>query len=281
MESPSEKQLSESELKKSYWYVTHAAQIRQASLLIGCGVVVLIILFALVAFAGYLTYVATREAHIVKPLRSHAAHVYPVFSLNLPSVLTVGAIDRGGGYYDLYAQSENNHREWRADGEIVFTVAGSDLTPVPITLLPGERRYAFSFNVASADAPHISARLQNVAWRRLTRAEQDAIATRRHIRVSDMQVHGGRTSAGAVIAGTRAQFTLSNTSVYHLYDFRVAVLFKHAGTPVAAALVPVFSLERNTPTRLEALWIYSFASTDYEVIPEIDVLNDQHVKPAL
>lgn len=281
MESLMREQFTEGALKKSYWFVTHAARIRRASVMIACGVVTLIILFALVSCARYFAYAVFREVHIVEPLRAHAAYIYPVVSLDLPSIRTVGAIDRGGGYYDLYAQIENEHTEWRAEGELVFMVAGSDLAAVPITLLPGERRYAFSFNVARAAAPHISARVQNVAWKRLTRVEQDAIAARRHIRVSDVRVLGGRTSAGTVITGTRAQFTLFNASVYHLYDFRTIVLFKHAGTPVAAAVVPIFSLERNTPTRLEALWSYSFASTDYEIIPEIDVLSDQHVRPAL
>lgn len=273
--------MSEDELKKSYWYVTHAARIRQISFWLAWCVVAVIVLMATIPFGGYLYYAATREERIVKPLRAQVAYVHPTLSLQTLAIRETGAVSHGGATYDVYALIENQNSEWRADGEVFFMVGGSELAAVPITLFPGDRRYVFSFNVTSTTAPRISARVQNIVWKRLTLTERNVINARRDIRVSDVEVLGGRTAKGVVIPGTRAHMTLSNASAYHLYDFRMLILFKHGGVPVAAAMVPIFSLEHNTQTRLEARWDYSFASTDYEMIPEIDIVSDQHIRPAL
>ncbi|MEK7122864.1 MAG: hypothetical protein AAB855_03330 [Patescibacteria group bacterium] len=272
---------TENELRKSYWFVTHAARARQWALRAGIGVVVLIVLSFFIPFFGYLYYAVVRSERIIQPLRASASFVYPAIVLEDPVIRTTGFIDRGVGRYDVYAILENRHGAWRADANVIFTIGGADLPPVRTTLFPGDRRTVLSFGVSSGSSPSVSARFAEIDWTRLTNDEQDDITARRQVRITDVQLSGGRTAEGLVIPGTRAQFTLTNTSVYHLYDFRVLVLFKHAGTPVAAALVPVFSLERNKPARLEARWDYSFASTDSEIVLDIDVLNPRHVRPAL
>lgn len=272
---------TDGELRKSYWFVTHAALIRQWVLRLGIVLVALIVLSSLLPFFGYLYYAVVRKERIVQPLLASASFGNPTLSLEEPVIRTTGFIDRGVGRYDVYAVLENRHGAWRVDADVILAIGGSDLPPVRVTLFPGDRRIALSFGISSGSSPNVSARLAELVWTRLSEDEQDMIKARRRILITNVELAGGRTAEGSVVPGTRAKFTLTNTSVFHLYDFRVLVLFKHQGTPVAAALVPVFSLERNKPTQLEARWDYSFASTDFEIIPDVDVLSESHVKPAL
>lgn len=269
--------LSDHELKESYWLVTHAPALRTWAIRMFIAIDALLLLVFLIPFGGYIYYALTREALVVEPLRDIAVKSYPKLSLEQPRIVASGAINRGTGAYDLYALVEHTQDRWRADADVIFSIRGVDQPPVPIMLFPNDRKYALKLGMASSDVSTISARLERVAWKRLSAGEQQELTARGTISVSPVTIVPSR--GGSV--GTQAQFVLENKSVYHLYDFRVAVVLMHGATPVAATYVPVFELKRHERATLEARWSYAVAATGSEVVMDIDLLDTARVIPAL
>lgn len=273
--------LTDKELKESYWLVTHAERMRRGvirAVIIGEAIIVLAFL---VQFSGYLYFAVVRNATIVQPLLAHAQQTFPLLTLEDPRVISSGALDHGTGSVDLYAVIQNPHPNWRATVPVIFSIHGVDQPAVTTVLFPGDTKYVLLPGVAVANTQGISAHVGEVLWKRLNQSEIATIAQRKTIAVSDISIESGRSASGVVIPGTRLRFILENKTVYNLTDFRVTVVAKHGSSPIAALTLPIFSLARNQRIPLEARWEYQFAATDYDVIPDIDLLDENHVRPAL
>lgn len=273
--------MTDKELKESYWLVTHAERMRRGVIRAVIIIEAVIILAFLVQFAGYLYFAVVRNTTLVQPLLTEAQLAFPVLTLENPRVVSSGALDRGTGIVDLYAVIQNPHPNWRATIPVIFSIQGVDQPAVTAVLFPGDTKYILLQGAAVANTQGISAKIGQVLWKRLNQSEISTITQRKTISVSDIKLESGRSASGVFIPGTRLSFTLQNNTVYNLYDLRVTVVAKHGSSPVAALTLPIFSLARNQRIPLEARWDYQFAATDYEVIPDIDVLDENHVRPAL
>lgn len=281
MRTNQQKAPSDEELKKWYWLIVHAGDIRSMSARIGIITVAGIALVACVSLVLALIGHVTRANTVVLPLIAHANRALPLITLDPPRVLSSGAIDRGNGTYDLYAVIENSHTEWRADVDVIFTNGGSDQLPVRTFVFPGDKKYAILYGVASNPSLRIEARIERTAWKRLTPGERARVNERKGIRISGFNYESGRTASGEILAGSRARFVLENASVYDFFDFPLQVVLMHGSTPIAATTIPVFSLRRNQKLPLEARWDYVFAANEYDIIPDIDPLEARSIRPAL
>lgn len=282
MPNRAENNFTNEQLKESYWIVAHKDRVFRIARRAAIGIEAALIAAVLVQFAGYVWYAANRHERIVRPLIALANYRFPVISLEQPRIISQGAIDRGTGSFDIYAVLENPHTNWRADANIVFTFQDAVLPSVRATLLPGERKYVLRLGVSGSAASSAQARVEGIAWTRVSEKEKNKIQTVKNaLRVSDFELRSGRTESGTIIPGTRLRFTMENTGVYALSDIRVPVVVKHGETPVAAASVPVVSLARNQKIMLEARWDYVFAGTEYDIAPDIDPLNPSRARPSL
>ncbi|MBI4252854.1 hypothetical protein HY623_01580 [Candidatus Uhrbacteria bacterium] len=273
--------LSDKELKKSYWLVVHAGDIRMWSTRVGAGAVIIIVLIAIISLASAVIGQFTRAEYVVSPLLANANRALPMVVLDVPRIVSSGAIDRGSGIYDLYAVVENSHARWRADIEVIFTVGGSDQLPVRTFVFPGDKKYVLLYGIASVPSQLTEARVEHTAWKRLTDDERARANERKSIRISGFNYESGRTAGGEILTGSRARFVLENTGVYDFFDFPLQVILMHGSSPVAAGTIPVFSLRRNQKLPLEARWDYIFAANEYDIIPDIDLFEGRSMRPAL
>lgn len=281
MHTNQENALSDEELKKSYWLIVHAGDIRMVSVRIAASIVAGIALIAVVGLGMASIEHFARSSTVVAPLTASANRSHPILALDPPRVSGSGAIDRGNGTYDLYAVIENSHTEWRADVDVIFTVGGSNQLPVRTFVFPGDKKYVVLYGVASSPSQRIEARSENTAWKRLTPAESKKVSERKGIRISGLTYESGRSVGGEILPGSRVRFVLENTSVYDFFDFPLQIVLLHGSSPVAATSTPVFSLRRNQKLPLEARWDYVFAANEYDIIPDIDPLEARSIRPAL
>lgn len=273
--------LSDEDLKKWYWLIVHAGDIRTLSTRIGVVIVAGVALIAVVSLILALIGHYTRANTVVLPLYAIANRALPLITLDPPRVLSNGAIDRGNGTYDLYAVIENSYTEWRADVDVIFTIGGSDQIPVRTFVFPGDKKYAILYGVASSPLQRSEARVVRTTWKRLTPAERTRANERKGIRVSGFNYESGRTGSGEILAGSRARFVLENESVYDFFDFSLQIVLMHGSSPIAATTIPVFSIRRNQKLPLEARWDYVFAANEYDINPDIDPLDARSIRPAL
>lgn len=281
MHTNQENAVSDDELKKSYWLIVHAGDIRTVSMRIAASIVAGIVLIAAVGIVFASIEHFSRSSTVVAPLLASANRSLPVLALDQPRVVSSGTIDRGNGIYDLYAVIENSHTEWRADVDVIFTVGGSDQLPVRTFVFPGDKKYVVLYGVASSPSQGSEARIENTAWTRLTPSESNKVNERRGIRISGLNYESGRTASGEILPGSRVRFVLENTSVYDFFDFPLQIVLLHGSSPVAATTIPVFSLRRNQKLPLDARWDYVFAANEYDIISEIDPLEARSLRPAL
>lgn len=272
---------TEKELKESYWIVTHAPIIRMWIIRMIVGIEAVIIAFFLFQFGWYGYFSLMRQSLIVEPLRAHAQYVFPPLALQEPAIVSKGVIDHGTGIIDLYAVVENSNQYWRADYDVIFSVQGVDQPPVSAFLYPGTKKYVFKLGIASAGVNPVDARITNVVWRRLSVSDIKKLNMIGSLAIGDFDIRSGRTESGAIILGTRATFTLEDKGVYDFTDFRVPVIITQGGTPVAATVVPVFSIKRNQKLSLEVRWDYIFSGREYDIVPDVDILDPLHAKPSL
>lgn len=273
--------LSDDELKKSYWLIVHAGDIRKVSVRIAASIVAGIALIAVVGLGMASIEHFMRVNSIVVPLTASANRSLPVLALDPPRVSGSGTIDRGNGTYDLYAVIENSHTEWRADVDVIFTIGGSDQLPVRTFVFPGDKKYVLLYGVASSPSQRSEAHIENTAWIRLTPPESKKVNERKGIRISGLNYESGRTAGGEILPGSRVRFVLENTSVYDFFDFPLQIVLLHGSSPIAATTIPVFSLRRNQKLPLEARWDYVFAANEYDIIPDSDPLEAGSMRPAL
>lgn len=282
MANGKENNFSDEQLREGYWIVAHKERIVRFTRVAIIGAEIVLVIAIVAQLAGYGYDALTRQERIVQPLRALAEYQHPVVALLQPRIVSQGAIDRGTGMFDLYAILENPNASWRAYMNVVFTFNGTDLPAVQAYLLPNERKYVLSIGILGNASEAAQTRIDTVAWTRVDASENAMIQSAKGaLRVADFEILSGRTEGGTIIPGTRVRFTIENSGVYNFSDIRIPVVIKRNDAPVAVAIVPALYLERNQKQTFEARWDYLFAGAEYDIVPDVDVLNPLQVRPAL
>lgn len=273
--------ISDEDLSKGYWFITHRAKFQKIITTLVIVIESLLMLFVIWQLGVFAFFALYRNRDIVEPMRVAAASAQPSMTLQDPRVLEYGAVNHGNGTYDLYLQAQNVYKDWRADFDIVFEVNGVIQQSVHSFLYPNDQKYIIQLGLSATTTPTIGYHIENLEWRRLSAIDIQTIAQRRKLVVSDIHTVDQAGHSVALTPGTRIAFTVANTGVYTLFDFRIPVVAKSGSAVQAVSIVPLFSLNPNEKRTLEAQLDYLISPTEYTIVPDVDVLDPAVVRPGL
>ncbi|MDO8571073.1 MAG: hypothetical protein Q7R79_00150, partial [bacterium] len=177
-EGPLQEDLTETQLQKGYWYVTHIVAIKKRIVAVSIGVISLIWLGALISFVIlYLLHLPSYRLTLDE-LKTSLAHAAPS-PLTTPlspspiSLLSRQTVD--ATLYNLFLEIENPNASYRADFEGVFTSLSGKTYSVKEFLMPGEKKYVFALSLRE-DPGAPTFEIRNTTWTRLPRKVLSEVA---------------------------------------------------------------------------------------------------------
>jgi hypothetical protein len=154
-------QLTEKELEVGYWWVTHRLQIKAVAIITVILCIVVLYVNAGILFYKYLAGTSEHQA-MLGELTDNTVNYDILHKTSSPNPLTINnslAIGDASQGYDLVTLVENTNGRWGLK-EIEYQYVGSGTTTVThiTSLLPGEKKYLYEFNISKEINP-VSAKL--------------------------------------------------------------------------------------------------------------------------
>ncbi len=260
--------LTDAELRESYWIVTHWKKIERGLFvsLVVFNCVLFLFLFAS-AVKTYVIDAASTKALVASLAGSFSSEQ----NASVPVPLEISALSILGGdsgHSDLLAPIHNPNSAWRATFDVVFSAAGSDLKTVHVFVYPNETAYAMAPGPTAADG--VSARIENLSWRQLTKSDFDRIGERKKIAVFDTAFS---SSKGKSIV----TFAVSNASAHGFWNVPVSAILMSGSSIVAAQRIALDQLDAGQKKHVQMVWYQDLPQPSAFIIaPDID-LFDQSV----
>ncbi|MFA5358928.1 MAG: hypothetical protein WC310_03880 [Patescibacteria group bacterium] len=274
---------TEKELKISYWYVAHQAQMLA---------IVKILLIALcVIFWGYVFY-GTINYFFIDQVRFDRAmsqltagygtarlqDFWRPVQLELSDIKVMSS---GANRYDFLVFAFNANKNWAvASIKYYFTYNGQQEAGIEpkiyeAFILPGQEKYLFDFGVEfSARPTNVGFEVVSIGWKHISNFEQLA-AEKSLFTVSDIQfVEPSNTDSGINISKTK--FKVRNDSVFNYWEMGFYILLYRGSDLAAINYVVLPGLASGESREAETLWYQNLSTpSKTEVIPDVDILNEK------
>lgn len=275
MEEVSSQNLTDEELQKSYWFLTHKDQIRQTVVMVLGGICFLI--------WAYVIFLSVRIIFI--PWQNYQGMVtdskkqYSLFPAR-PLVVdiqkdAVSFVQSEDGVYDLYVHLKNSNPLWHVYFDAVFSVDGVSLRPQPAFLLPDEEKYLIYGGIRRTAPPGtLDVVLKNLSWKRISKKEKEEMPERMNFTVQDIKIDPVFQGQGGGIAYTKLTFKILNGTVYRFWDASVPIIVKAGDQIIAVNTLPLTNFGSGEIRSMESRWYADLSTaTAVDVIPSADIFD--------
>ncbi len=270
-----QEQVTDEELRKSYWFVTHIMDIKSRIRFGIFAVLALIWIFALASFANL--YILQRGGQ-QRLTESLILATQSFGNQQIPADLTnasVGIVPRSGQTSDLFALIKNPHEQWWADFTYQFLANSTSLGERKGFILPKEEKYCRQLAQNIDQSSSVSFSIVSIQWHRLTTKERRSLAERNRFEAGDFQfTPSSQTGIGFTLPISTFQFSVTNKSPFTFYGVTIPIIAKVGDDIVAVALVPLTSMRGEEKVTRVIQWYHSFADpTSFEIKPYAKILD--------
>lgn len=259
--------ITDTELEKSYWFVTHWEKIKKR------GRILLMIFTVLVWLPGIGNGLMLLwfDAQSYRTLLSDLSVQLARSDLPAPfEALRVGkphAIRAGENRYDFFGEIENPNSAARAQFDYTFWFNNKPYGPYKGIAYPGETRIVIAPSIESILPPRGDISIENLIWNRMDPAAQEIFEQRHNFRVSNALFKGEP-------GNSRLTFTLTNNSIYYYWEMGVALVLKSGSDTIAVQRIIVQRLKAGEARAIQVVWPLTLPGMDsYDIRPEIDVFD--------
>lgn len=270
--------LSQTQLNRAYWFVTHKLGLKRALVIF-----LIVVSTVTLGFSGYGIVRDVMDA----PLRqkeqaeSMILRLNPDVSKNLaPQALTLGntQILVPGGRYDFISEISNPNKDFYGHFMYRF-ITGDTATPKRSGfILPGETKFIVELGVAMENRPSAAElEISDLRWQRVNRhliADWPTYAgSRLDFKVDNIAFNQSlELSVGKGVGKT--DFTVTNATGYGYYDVRMLVVM-YRGPAIAGVNYTVIpQLFPGAVVNGEVTWYQDLGGiSQIKVIPEVDITN--------
>ena len=276
MNEPSD--VSNFQLKASYWYVTNKLKLKKI-------LIIFLVFFNLgiYGFVGYgVTLVLMNENNFKNDLAFLTADLidYPYWrQVQKPKdlqILEFYSTDGRDRKYDFTVKIRNPNRDY--SGETVnldLALGGEVIGSKQSFILPNEEKYFTFFGKELASgSPEI--RISKVSWRRVTKIRfEEFSAPRLRFEVSDIEYKPATDSSlkGKIPVST-LNFKIKNNTGYSYWQVGINMILLSAQRVVGVNYLTLESFLSGQTREVEMRWYENLPSVNqFEIIPEIDILN--------
>lgn len=271
--------LSEKELKYSYWYVTHRVLLRKLGVLTLAVVAGALLVYGVVLISSYYIKDTGDTQALATRLSQDKLNLALLAESNKPQDLSVGEtrVLRGNkGAVDFITKVVNPNVQWAVESLEYYYLIGEEKTEMESGyILPGQTKYLLHFNYPSASTS-LSVRLviEKTNWKKVV----DFASMQE--KTIDLEIKNAKITP-VVKPTTEApesvgnlSFDVFNKSPYGFWEPRFVILLERSGQLVAVAETQLSTLASNEK-KTESLNLFQnlSASTQITIIPDINILD--------
>ncbi|MFW0862462.1 MAG: hypothetical protein ACKKL6_02645 [Candidatus Komeilibacteria bacterium] len=274
MEDPTQN-LTDKQLKYSYWYLLHKKEIKKIGLILFIALDTILVLWALFGLVKFLNNYSELNELTTTPeyIDWQAYH-----EENQPKELiisTTKAVKTTNGKTDIGVEISNVNTEWGVRKLVYqFVLPGGQVTPEQETfLLPNESKYLLALDVNSIGT---TASLQIITrdWARV-RPDDNIYSM---VNISNETFTPASRIEGQDLGG-QASWTVDNNSSYSFYDPGFIVVLYSGTREVAFNYMKLSFLDSLTSRELTVSWGHSLPNvTAIKVMPDINLFDPGIIK---
>lgn len=271
-------QISEQDLKRSYWFVTHREAMKRGLVYVFAGVVGLIWLYVLVMFVYIYLVQGFSYRAAVKNLGEHARAPKEAFvAAQDLAVKRIGVVPANSKIYDLFAEVANPNTEWRADFTYTFIVDGKPAAEQKGFIMPGESKFLLHLNTEATTAPTADWKVTSIKWHKMSGADTALLAEKYHLATENFSFTSSQqTGVTQIVPISMVSFDLKNTGGYTYNSVGLPIVLLNGDTVVAVNYLTTQRVRPSEVRNLQAKWFHQFDGvTNYKVTPEVNVFDPE------
>ncbi len=271
--------LSEKELKYSYWYVTHRVFLRKLGVLALASCSIGLLIYGLFLVSSYYIEDASKSRDLAASLSQDKLNLELLAESNKPRDLQVSEtrVLRGNqGMVDFVATIFNPNVQWAVDKLEYYFLNGEDKTELATAyILPGQEKYLLHFNYPSSNTGlQVRIIIETVHWQKVvdfTAQQENAVNFEITNAAITSIIKPGKETTESV---TNVTFDVLNRSAYSFWEPRFVVLLERGDQLIAVAETHLSTLGSNE-LRKESINLFQTlpASTQLRVVPDINILD--------
>ena len=254
-------ELSESELKFGYWFVTHKEPLRKALIIFLIGFSVLTYGYALFATGRYFLFWYEDYQQALLTAGTDYINVVGVHQANqIQDIQILGRdiFNLGEGKIDLVARVRNPNPQWALESfTYQFAVGGALYEARQSFLLPGEEKYVLLLNVEGRVTGSPQVLISDRQWQRVTKYE-DWGPQRLNFVTSDktfLSPRQGEISGQLPVSEVRA--TVTNSTPYNYIEVEAQVGLFAGSRLVAVTTIPIRDFASGQTRQISSRWTQS------------------------
>jgi len=278
------RELSQQELKWSYWFVIHRDLLKK--IFIGFLIAINALLW------GYSVYTLLRVWVIdgnsynlhLSILPDNLVNFVGLRSENEPRDIVISKINiisSGQGRYDLAALVSNSNKDFAAESfDYQFIISGAETKTYRGFILPNEEKYLADLSVDSKTRPaRADLKISNIQWRRITPHEVSDIenfkSSRLNFEIKNIEYNPSSTSGlGEKLPVSTVSFDVYNNTAYNYWEVGFYILLHRGASIGGINYIAATELKAGETRYLEARWFEPLpASTQVEVRPVLNILD--------
>ncbi len=266
---------SDTDIKKSYWWVTHLIQIKKRLTTL---IITLLILWWLVII-GFVILIFVIQRDQDSTLRNNIRKQTTAYSVSVPPtevvISDIGTLAGSGQSFDLYASLQNPNQEWWLDFTYQFFADGKPLEQRFSFIFPGEQKYLLFLAQTIPSNAKIDLKIASQKWYRITKKDKELLAQHHRFSVSDIQyTPADQTGSGFAVPISSVKFTMKNLSPFFFPELIVPIIAKEDSAIVAVAQIPLYSIRGEEERTRVVQWFHSFSQpTSFDIRPTVNVLK--------
>ena len=266
--------LSNSQLRFSYWYISHKLELKRW-LAVGLAVVAALFWFYVIWQVVFGAINFQRDDVRLRQLIYGGNSVLPAMENSKPQSLQLSPIkvfSQADGRYDFLAQVANPNAAWLATFDYQFkTPPGNSLIRKGFAL-PGETKNLMDLGIKGSS---VQLEITNQKW--IKYGNFSYLKDVRHNFVFDK----AEFIAGAGLGEPdRLVFELANKSPFGYWQFGVQALLYSGSQLVSINYLNLEQLKSGESRRVELFWHESLpAINNFEIKPDVNILDEDNIMP--
>jgi len=271
--------LTDPELEKAYWYVTHKQSLKKAGTIALAVVAGLLFLYGLVGLILFYSYQNQELAELQKQIITEKINYAYLQEKNNPMPVEKGAVrvlKTDKNHYDIVANVTNANSSWYlASFDYYFLLQGQTTDKKTSFLLPGETKYVMDLAWESAQSFSTAELiLENLKWEK--KADYESLKDKvLHITTEDVKfVSSKKLGISDKVPVSQAQFTTKNDSAYNFFQVDYEIVLFRGSQIVGVTKTFVKNFQAGDEEEMKVNFYHALGSVDSVlVIPEVDILN--------
>lgn len=278
--------LSDKELERGYWYVTHKEQLKK--LLILCLIILNIFLIGFSVWGFFKEFVLYRQNYltIMNELPKDLVDYSTYRRRNTPQDLQfigINVLSSGKQKYDIVAKIRNINDRWAQTFDYYFIYANGQTERKKGFILPSETKFIYQLGVYSnkiITQPRIV--LENQQWQRILNYQEFA-KNRLKIEIPPEKVKyipARRSEISNKLGVAQTTFVVKNNTPYNYWNVGILVLLYRGTSLKAVNFTSIEKFLSKTERKVTINWFQDLPQVNkVDIIPEVNILDNSVYMP--